>query len=167
MSFKTTLIAVFTVLGSMGLMAQPELPEDYRFDCVADYQANKELARDCITWLLENPIDQDEIVRSQLTAFSMKWLTGTPSLRLEFESAVMPFAAEFPDLMVIHMLGAARVVLERPETDRISYNLAGLNAVLQQVRMTEGLVDDEALSELMTLSESDSLRIWLAERLNR
>jgi len=158
------LILLMMNLG-FALSAQPVIGDEVKLIDKADYFSHENLALEIIDWLTENPLDSSEYLRSEFNAFGMEWLSGHPSLKVELESEIMPFAAEYPDLLFIHALASAKYLFQHPESSKIEYNVHGLKAVCKSVKMSKGLADSKALTDIVKLCDDNLLEGWVTSRI--
>lgn len=159
-------ISIFLFLCSVsGVIAQPAMPEGIKLAEPADYLENQEFAMEAIDWLINSPIDSTEYSRSEYNAFCMEWLSGHPTIKVELESEILPFAEHYPDLFYIHSLAAARYLALNPSSSKLEYNMEGLKAVCKSVKMSKGLVQNKALADIVKLNDENRLEGWVTSQL--
>ena len=81
--FSSILVAVLLV---SSLSAQELLvPEKYSLEKASDYAEYEEHLMACATWLETAPVKGEKKKRKAVDSFVMQWLTGSPSVTIEFK----------------------------------------------------------------------------------
>ncbi len=160
-----TMLAVFVVfLLSTGLVLAQEfqVPENYRFETKEDYARYVPDVLRCIDYLEAAPLDAEG--REEANAFLMKWITGSPTVKIQ----ILPYAVHLvqnnkPLLMIYLGAWTKHDILYPEETDSLAGQMAGLESMLMVYSKGEGVEQDETLDDLLEREQDNTLREWLEE----
>ena len=150
---------------SIGLLAQPSIPEEFDLTHGEDYAQYEPLVIESLEWLLKNPIDQDLEKRTELNAFVMIWLSGSPNIEMQINSTWLKFTEENEELFFTFLQGMALHQLEHPkEKDLVRLHAQGLNAVARQVIECQGCVkSNKALKKLIKAYKKGKMMSYVEE----
>jgi len=126
--FFTLAFAAF----SLGLFSQNfEVTQNYKLENAEDYAKYENDIIKFIDWLRETPINNEPDKRKEANAFLLKWMTGSPYVRLEINSDVVTFIGSSPELLMVFLGGWTKYVIVSKDFDnKLEGNLAGIEAVI-------------------------------------
>lgn len=153
-----------------GIYAQNfKIPNNYRFEKPDDYKKYEEDIINCIDWLEESPLDENEAKRKEANMFLKTWLTGSPNVTIELNSNIISFSENVPDLLMIFMGGWTKFILENPESknNMLQGNIEGLKSVIAvyENNRKQGLKKDKQLEKIIDLENKGKLDSWVKEQL--
>lgn len=127
---KQLLMLVF-IIGAFGnLHAQTfEVPK-YEFKTAEDYSKHSDDIVKAIAWLTATAPNQEAAKRQAVSAYVMKWMTGTPTVSLGIDPNIVTFI-ESPDLFMLFMAGWSSYSIQKNDKDAKKGTLAGLETVIE------------------------------------
>lgn len=129
---KNIIAILFTLLVSFPTFSQNfEVPKDLHLETKEDYaQYEGDIIRG-VDWLIKTPVDSEKEKRSEVNAFLLQWLTGSPNVMIEITQEVATFM-DCSDCLMIFMGGWAKYSLENNDyADKIKGNLAGIESLIE------------------------------------
>ena len=138
-----------------------EIPKGYDFKTAKDYSKYEAQIIEAVNWLESTPLDQETAKRKDVSAFFIKWLTGTPTVSVEVTSIVSKFSEKNPDFLILFMGGWARYKLQNSsETDKIKLNTEGVKAVIKSYK-AGGAKKDKEVEKIAKLTSEEDLTNWV------
>lgn len=111
--YITILFSVF--LFSISSYAQDLLGLDPKsLNTVQDYKNAEERVLSCANYLLSNPIDEEELIRTATFSYLFRWIEGTPEHAFSLDAEVVQLTNNNKDFIMIYFSGLAKSVLENP-----------------------------------------------------
>ncbi|WP_066629308.1 hypothetical protein [Labilibacter marinus] len=80
----------------------------------SDYKKVEEQVKSASKYLIDTPINQDVIIRSQATKLVMKWMEGTPDYTFELDARVLEITDDNSELFSLYLASMTNVVLNHP-----------------------------------------------------
>ena len=68
----------------------------------------------CANYLLNNPIDKEDLIRKTTFTYLFKWVEGTPEHTFSLDEEVVLLTGNDKDLLTIYFSALAKTVLEEP-----------------------------------------------------
>ncbi|MDW3652778.1 MAG: hypothetical protein R8P61_37210 [Bacteroidia bacterium] len=162
-------LLILFVLSFLGiqLSAQTfELPKKYKLESKSDYGKYEQEVINAVDWLINTPINLDKEKRTEVNAFLLKWLTGSPSVSIGIDPNIVTFT-DCGDCLMIFMGGWAKYVLEtKDNTDKVKANLAGLESVITFYQKQKAeLGDNKAVEKYIKLKGKDKLHKFVESKI--
>jgi hypothetical protein len=94
------------------------------------------------------------------------WIAGTPDLRVEVDTDVLPFVKENEELLYPVIHGMALYQLRHPkEKDSVKLHVEGLKTLAALVDQSESLRKERYLREVMRAYNREELKEYVDERI--
>jgi hypothetical protein len=77
-----------------------------------DYKNAEERVLSCADYLLTNPIDEEELIRTATFSYLFRWIEGTPEHSFSLDADVVQLTNNNKDFLTIYFAGLAKSVLE-------------------------------------------------------
>jgi hypothetical protein len=158
-------IALITVLPSIAQKIRYTIPTEYSFN--TDGFKNYEITIiECVNWLENVPLDQEDDKRAKAVNFLNAWLDGSPDVKIELNDKIMIFSEKNPILTDAFKGGWARLVIKDPERakDLMGCNLAGIISAMN-VYQLRGRKKDKEMENLLKLMKKNELSGWVKTQL--
>lgn len=79
-----------------------------------DYKNAEERVLSCANYLLNNPIDKEDLIRKTTFTYLFKWVEGTPEHTFSLDEEVVLLTGNDKDILTIYFSALAKTVLEEP-----------------------------------------------------
>ena len=109
-----------------------EIPK-VTYESPEDYAAQHDKVIEVINHLENIPADVYTDERKEAAAYLMTWLQGSPDVTVTVESYAAPFMG-YGEALVIFMGEYAKHMIQNPEADALTYNLAAMESVINYYR---------------------------------
>lgn len=164
---KSILFALFILIGisASAQKARYTIPAEYSFA----NEGHKNYAItiiECVNWLENTPLDQEEERRTRAVSFLNEWLEASTHVNIELNDKIMIFSEKNPILTEAFKAGWARLVVKDPERakDMVGCNLAGIVCAMN-VYQLRGRKKDKEMEKLIKLMKNNELSNWVGEQL--
>lgn len=144
-----------------------QVPEDYRFEVAEDYAQYESDIVKCVAWLVETPMYQDPAKRKEASAFLLKWIMGSPTLKIVINPDIVTFTGSSPELLLVFMGGWAKYAIETEQfDDKVGGNLAGLESVVQFYETNKGvLAKDKSVEKYGKMKKKGKLKEYVDNKI--
>ncbi|MDZ4752027.1 MAG: hypothetical protein SGI87_10460 [Flavobacteriales bacterium] len=134
----------------------PVVPDEYSWNSASDYSMDSSLVAECLVWLCNAALYDRMECRSEVNLFVMEWLAGSPSVKIDVDSKLLPFTEENPELLFSYIHGMALYQLKnRRNDDLVKSRIEGLKAVSQLVEREEDMKKSKDVRKLLRMAKSD------------
>jgi hypothetical protein len=160
---KTITLTLLLTILSVGVFAQEfEVPKDYKFQTAKDYAPYEKDIINCVTWLLNTPLTEQPDKRKESNAFLLKWLTGSPTIKIEIKGEIVTFM-DTPELLMLFMGGWAKYSLESGDlNNKVKGNMAGIEAVIEfYTKNKEALSKNKNVEKYIKMKEKGTLKEFI------
>lgn len=159
---KITSIVVFLSVFCLGLFAQEfEVPQNYKLDKAEDYAPYENDVINCVTWLLNTPIDKETSKRKKANEFLLKWITGSPSVTVNIKAEIVTFM-DSPDLFLIFLGGWTKYALETKDESDAAGSLAGIEAAIDLYLKNKGIIPkNKEVEKYIKMKKKGSLKDYV------
>lgn len=114
--FKQSLLLLLFCFISLHTIGQ----NSPKFETKEDYQEAESDILELCNYLLDNPIDQDEILRLDAIRYIMIWMQGTPDYTFNITQEAMDLMGnKTEDLLTIYLAALSKTVLDDAEGNLI------------------------------------------------
>jgi hypothetical protein len=121
-----------------------------------------------IDWLENTPLNQQAGKRKQLYATFMAWLTNSPTVTIDIETKITPFARKNSDLLFMFMGGWTKYSLQNNYSkDAVKCNVAGVKAAIKVYQMGNGIKKDKEMERIIDIDSKNELDAWVASQLEQ
>lgn len=154
-------------LGTTNTYAQDfECPKNYSLEAAADYTKYEKDIIAAANWLKTTPLNEQTQKRKEVSAFVIKWLSGSSTVNVEIVPVIMDFDKENPGMMMIYMASSARFVLENNYSKDVrgKYKSALID-MMMVYKSGKGIKKDKKMDELVKSIESGKMDEWIKENL--
>ena len=160
-----SLLIIFLMSVGLSAYTQPDIPEKFLLETKEDYDAQEDLVKDCLKWLLKQPLHKEMNKRNELNAFVMIWLSGSPTVELNIKSSAMPFLDTDEELFFTFVHGMALYKMNHPdETDEVKLHTQGLISVAEQILQSEDHVKKtKEIKKLLKVYKKGSMNSYVRE----
>jgi len=97
-------------VGTSLLAQEVEIPIDLKLENAEDYKKTEQLVLNSTEWLLKTPISENASKRKEISAFLMKWMSGSPTVSIALVSGIVPL--DCADCLMSFMSGWTKYSLE-------------------------------------------------------
>jgi hypothetical protein len=156
---KIRLTLILTIL-SVGAFAQEfEVPKDYKFDNVADYDTYESDVVRCVDWLIKTPSNEQADKRQASNAFLLKWISGSPKVHIEIKQEIVTFL-DNGDLLMIFMGAWTKYSIEsKAFDDKINGTINGIESVIDFYSRNKGSIPkNKGVEKYIKLKEKGTLK---------
>jgi hypothetical protein len=154
---KKLLIISIILFQDSRLFAQEfQVPVDYKLVKVEDYAPFEQDVINCVKWLSDTPVDQNIGKRKEANAFLMKWIMGSPNIKIDLRPE---FVMSNPDLLMAFLGGWTKYSLETKDfSDKVKGNVAGLeNAIDMYNKNKKATGKDKNIEKYIKLQSKGKL----------
>lgn len=158
-----TLTILILVLFALGAVAQEfNVPQDVKLEKAADYDLYESDVIAAVDWLAATPIDAQPDKRKQVNAFLMKWISGSPKVRIEIKPNIVNFL-EDADLLMIFIGGWTKYNLQSKKLDdNINGTKAGIEAVIDLYQMNRSKMSkNKGVEKYIKMKEKGTLQEYI------
>lgn len=129
---KKLSLTIIAAMFSIALFSQDfEVPKNYKLEKVEDYAVYEKDVVNCFNWLMKTPPNQQADKRKEANAFLLKWMTGSPNVKLEIKPGIVTFM-ENPDIFMMFLGGWTKYSLESKDfKNKVAGNMAGIEAIIE------------------------------------
>lgn len=159
----TFLTLIFSAI-SFALFAQDfEVPKNYKLDKVEDYAPFESDVVKTIDWLMNTPVNEQLELRAEASAFLLKWIIGSPNVKIELKHEIATFMESSPDLLLIFMCGWTKYAIVSKDYDnKIEGNAAGIESVIVfYIKNRSVLSKDKNVEKYIKMKEKGTLKEYL------
>jgi len=165
---KLFFISIIVFQGTFLFAQEFQVPTNYNLVKVEDYAPYEQDVLNCIKWLTDVPVDQNIQKRKEANAFLMKWMIGSPDLKIEIRPDIVNFVSN-PEMLMAFMCGWTKYSLEtRDFSNQIKGNIAGIeNAILVYNKNKKAIGEDKNVEKWSKLQSKGTLEKEIAKILSK
>ncbi len=166
---KKLLLAGIVLFQGMCLFGQEfQVPQNYTLVKVEDYAPYEQDVLNGIKWLSGTPVNKETDKRKEVNAFLMKWMMGSPNVKLEVRQDVVTFISS-PDLLMGFLCGWTKYSLETKNyTDKLKGNLAGIENAIDIYQKNKSILPkDKNIEKYIKLQSKGKLEEEIAKILKK
>jgi len=166
---QVILLFVFSLLFTASVQAQETpLPASYTLQSETDYRQYESNVLASIQWLQNTPRTVDVTKRKQTEDFLIKWIYGTPYLKVVIEPYAMKLSGKNADLLVSFIFGYTEFLLKNiAEKDALFANVAGINFLMKDYTANiSSFKKDPAIDQIIELQTSGKLPEWIKTQIS-
>lgn len=170
MSTKILFLFLFVSLTStVSLSAQEfEVPKNYSLVKAEDYEPYNQDVLNAIKWLENTPLDKQQDKRKNVSAFLMKWLTGSPKVSISINEYTIDLAEKNSELLMIFLGGWAEASINNSyKISDTEGNIAGIKSVVKFYNKNRklGIKKNKTVEKLSKLKTDRDIEKWLKKNL--
>ncbi|MGC4099800.1 hypothetical protein [Ferruginibacter sp.] len=115
-------------------------------------------------WLESTAIGIEAGNRKLLNAWTMAWLTNSPTVTITVRASILKLFDKNPELMMVYMGGYARYCLENSYSkDELKCNIAGIKAAINCYNLGGEIKKDKALAKVIEKDGEGKLEEWVTD----
>ncbi len=163
------LLFVFSLLITASIHAQEApLPSSYTLQSETDYRQYESNVLASIQWLQNTPRNTNLAKRKQVEDFLIKWIYGTPYLKVVIEPYVMKLSGKNADLLVSFIFGYTAFKLQNiTKQDALVANVAGIEFLINDYNTNNyAFKKDATIDHIIALQSTGKLTDWVNKQLN-
>jgi hypothetical protein len=148
----------------------PESPANYKLEKDADYAGYEGKIKEEVKWYETSPLDKNEDLHKQISAFLVKWASGAPNVTVSVGDVAAPIVNDKDykyngDLLIVYMGGIMVYELNNSSVkDEIKIETAGVEAVLELYKNNSDLLkDSQAVKKYKQLKDKVELENWIKD----
>lgn len=164
---KKLILSLTAIILSFSSYSQDkELPDALVLETKEDYAKYEENVINSINWLINTPIETEKDKRTEVNAFLMKWLTGSPNVTIELNQEVVTFM-ECGDCLMVFLGGWAKYVLENNENkNNLKGNIAGIESLIAFYNNNKAeMGPNKAIEKYVKLKDKGKLESYIKSRI--
>ena len=120
-----------------------------------------------IEFLENTPFDENSEKRKEAIKFLMKWMMGSPYVKIQLHSYVMEYAEKNNDFIMTFLGGWTRYAIKHPkDVNEFTGNLEGLRSIIKVYNNDKGIKKDKKVEKLVKLDKDSKLEEWLRKKLD-
>ena len=162
------LVSIMVLFGISLFGQEFQIPTNYSLVKAEDYTAYEQDVINGINWLISTPIEQDVEKRKGVNTFLMKWMTGSPTVKIEVRQEIVTFLSS-PDLLMAFLAGWTKYSLEtRDFSNTLKGNVAGIETVIIVYNKNKKVVGkNREVEKYIKLQSKGKLEQEIAKRIGR
>lgn len=163
-----TLLFISAIYSSV-LGQQYYVPYNLKIDKPEDYRNYEPTIRESIKWYLNSSVGKDADKRSDVSIFFMKWVEGSPDIKVIIDNRIVTFSESSPLLVVPFMMGWVRYSLDNNYiNDLYELNKAGIETTLKFYSRNKGFqIADKNIEKLEKLKDRNKLEGFIRKEVRR
>jgi len=143
-----------------------DVPGNYQLESREDYSKYEKDIVNAAKWLVATPLNEQEAKRKEVSAFVVKWISGSPNVNVEINPAIMDFEKKNKGMLVIYMASSAKYVLENNYSkDMRAKQKAALHDMILVYKTGKGIEKDKKMEKLIKADDEGTLDEWLDKNL--
>lgn len=165
---KVITLSLFLISLSFGIFAQSfELPKNYKLEKAEDYAPLEEDFIKAFDWLMETPLNEQKKLRTEVNAFMLEWLTGSPNVSLTLSANIITFMGSTPDLLIVFMGGWGKhALVSRDFENMVAGNVAGIEAVTEFYTKNKGVLKkDKNVEKYIKMKDKGELKQYIEKNI--
>jgi len=106
-------------------------------------------------WLEETDLDKERDKRTQVGAFVVKWILGSPTVHVEMNRPLLNLIGKNDALLTIYMASYARHTLENKGADKFASNKAALQSLINVYKKGISIKESKEMEKISKMSDED------------
>ncbi len=168
--YYIVLVSLFfsALTGRAQVCKAPEIPAEYNWTTPDEYRASKDDMEKCLKWLCTSPYGLEVVKRSEINAYVMTWIAGSPELTVNLDVKFFPFLQENQELLFTMVHAMAYYQLNHPnEKSQEKIYLKGLETICYLANQSEELKKAKYLKALLKADKKKELKPYLDELMGK
>lgn len=159
------LLFIFSVTAAP-VFAECTLPGKITLSAKEDYAKYNQLVVDCVGWLESTSFKTDRKKRSEVQAFIVQWVTGSPDTHVQIDSfALNVWSADSEKLMVLFLGGWSRAsILADNDIEDIDALAEAVRTVLRGFELDGAPKKSKEIKRLIKAEEKGTLIEYLEKK---
>ena len=125
-----------------------------------DYEAAVPQVVGAFEWLLVTPLNSEPEKRKELSAFLIRWITGSPTVSVEVKEQIVPYMDQ-PECFMIYLGGYTKFVLQSKD-DKAEANLYATLRVLEFYEANRSSIGKhKELEKLLKMRNDNKLKGYI------
>jgi hypothetical protein len=141
-----------------------DIPDANKLEVAADYVPYEKDIITCSKWLDETPLDSATTKRDRASKFAIKWINGSPTVRVYINSIIINICEKNEKLLAVYMAGSARYQLENKETATETGAIkAGLTSMMTVYKKGIKIKKSKEMEKIIKEAAKDKLDAFIKE----
>jgi hypothetical protein len=165
---RTSLVCAGIFLGHLAVNAQtcPKIPEEYSWETPAQYKKDQGDIKKCLEYLCDAPLSY-QVERSEVNAYVMEWLSGSPDITVDIDTRALPFLSYNEELIFPVVHGMALFQFTHPNiTDKVVLHAHGIEVLAKLVDEDPTLRREEYMKDILKAARRNKLESWVCSQFN-
>ncbi|MDB5012977.1 MAG: hypothetical protein JWQ25_1179 [Daejeonella sp.] len=161
------LLFILSLLLTNTKAQEPLVPTQYTLQSATDYRKYEPNVLACIQWLHNTPRNVEVAKRKEVEDFLLKWIYGTPYLKVVIEPYTMKLSGNNADLLLSFIFGYTEFKLKNlAENDALVANVAGIESLIKDYTSNNlKFKKDTAVDRVIALQSTGKLAEWIKPQL--
>ncbi len=169
MKQNTKALTLFLLLGSYFTICfaqEFEIPQNVALEKKEDYIKYEKDIIAATGWLEATPLGKDDDKRKLVSAFVLQWITGSPTVSIEINTAVTKIADKNPEMLIMLMAAYTRYALQNNyETDKLKCFTAAMKSVINLYNAGGDVKKNKTIEKAISADKEDKLEGWADENI--
>jgi hypothetical protein len=164
---QTLLAFTIAVLSVLNISAQTafEVPVDYQLNVKEDYPKYEADIIAAANWLESNDLNKESQKRKEVSAFVIKWITGSPYVTVSLTEQVSKLYGKNSSLLIIYMASYTKHYLEnKTSATQFSGTKAALISMMNVYKKGIEISKTKEMEKLIKLTEENKLDEYITEK---
>jgi hypothetical protein len=159
------LLLLFTCFFNSYLFSQDfVVPANYRLEAKEDYSPYEKDVIAAAKWLETISFNTESEKVSEVTAFVIKWISGSPTVNVGIYPIVMDLESKNKGMLVLYMAACARYSLENNYSKNMqAQQKAAILSMINAYKTANGIKKDKKMDKLIKANDEGKLDDWLQQ----
>ena len=140
--------------------------ENIQLKTKEDYAKYEQDVINGYNWLVKTPVGENRQRRKEISAFLMKWMTGSPNVSLELSEKIVTYM-DCGECLMIFMSGWTNYALTTKDfNNKLKGNLAGTKSVIEFYKKNKkSLGKNKAIEKFIKLDNKNELEDYIKSKI--
>jgi len=136
--------------------------KDYQLKTKEDYAKYEQDVINGYNWLMKTPVGENPQKRKEISAFLMKWMSGSPNVSIELSEKIVT-SMDCDDCLMMFMSGWTNYALTTKDfNDKFKGNLAGTRSVIEFYKKNKkALGKNKAIEKFIKMDDNHKLENYI------
>lgn len=107
-----------------------EVPKQVKLEQKEDYKKYEQDVVQAADWLVATDLDMETVKRRQISAFLIKWLSGTPDITIDIHPGISNLYGDNTELMLIYMATYGKYYIQHKDAQQPDAIKAAVEAMI-------------------------------------
>ncbi|BDC98427.1 hypothetical protein PEPS_07080 [Persicobacter psychrovividus] len=146
-----------------------DLPANYQFKTIEDYQVYRQDAYNAMQWMIEQPLSTSDKEWELASAFIMQYVQGSPDVSIMLKDIYLEGILKDKDplisknLIIPYISAMAMTQLKFPKADAIMVQNNGFQVMLRAYESIRKNHKNKFMEKIRRLNRKGDLYLWLKE----
>jgi len=140
----------------------PKIPDTYEWKTNREYKRDEDLVLRTLQWLCTTPLNSEIAARGKANLFVMQWICGSPRIKIQINSDLLPFYIDYPDLLFPYIHGVAQCLMAKNSScDELKAMVSGFESVAFMIQSDDALKKEKALLPISKASKKNKMQAYV------